>query len=372
MANLKFKEILTSPVKIDLFPIKIYFLWRIIILFFQLFWQSKVFSFDQTSLFQKLYLNWITLWDSGHYLTIALKGYEYPEQAFFPFWPWLLKILALSGISIYKIDFFLSFFLSLSVFVLFYNLAAKLLGQAAAKFSLLFLASFPTSFFLVAGYTESLFLSLTLGSFILLEKGYRLLSSLLAAPTTMTRSIGLGTAFAYLSLKISLPKKVFLFLIALSGLFIFMFYLRFTFNDALLFLNAQKERSARYQTLSWANFPLWPILQYPLKIYPGAQNLAFDFYFLDWAASLLFLFLLGVVYKKLSFNYFIYALFVVLIPLSSGKFESLQRYVLPAFPCFFVFPTIFKSRLFFFIVCLVLFLLQLWLMTRFLNYLWVA
>lgn len=366
------KKILQKDLRLDPFPFKIYLIWRLLIFVFQIFFQSRIFTFDQTTIFQRLYLNWITLWDSGHYLKIALRGYQYPEQAFFPFWPWLLKTLSLRRISIYKIDFFLSIFLSLLALILFYGLAVKLLGKGWAKRALVFFVSFPTSFFLLAGYTESLFLCLTLASFILLERRHYLLSGLLTAPTTMTRFIGVATAVSYFGLKISWPKKITLFLITLSGLFLFMFYLKFTFNDPLLFLRAQKESSARYQSLSLSSFPLWSLIEYPLRIYPGAQNLAFDFYFLDWAASLVFIGLLFPVYKKLSFNYFIYALLIILIPLSSGKFESLQRYVLPAFPCFFVFPTLFKSKFVFFGTCLVLLLVQFWLLTRFLNYLWVA
>lgn len=247
------------------FPITVYFIWYLIILLFQIFIQTlyKATS-DSLTLYQRLYLSWATYWDSGHYVTIAEQGYNYPQQAFFPLWPLLIKIFSYI-VGFYNASFILSIFFGLMTFILFYLLAVKLMGSLTAKYALILFAVFPSTFFLHAGYTEGLFLSLTLLSFL----------------------------------------------------------------------------------------------------------------FLDWFFSLVFLLMLIPVFKKLRFQYFLYSSVVILLPLSASNTPGIVRagmirYVLIAFPVFFVAPQVIRSKILLFLLSLLLLLLELRFVAFFTGRAWVA
>ena len=195
------------------YPTTIYLFWRLVTLLFQIFLQPhyKITEASAT-LYQRIYLSWTTYWDVGHYTGIALKGYQYPQQAFFPLWSLLIKTISLSDISVYALVYFLTFILGLTTFILFYILASRLIGQTKAKYALILFASFPSTMFLLAGYTEGLFLTLTLLSFLLLEKRLYFLGSLVGGLTSMTRLAGVGIAVSYLVIKQSLDKKLIYFI----------------------------------------------------------------------------------------------------------------------------------------------------------------
>ena len=55
-------------------------------------------------------------------------------------------------------------------FALLYRIAEPRLGADGARRAVLYLALFPTALFLQAVYSESLFLALTLGAFLLAER----------------------------------------------------------------------------------------------------------------------------------------------------------------------------------------------------------
>src|SRR5262249_2545280 len=62
---------------------------------------------------------------------------------------------------------------------------------AVARRTLLYLVAFPTSLFLAAAYTESLFLLLSIGAFLALRRHRWLLAGLLVAVATLTRQVGI-------------------------------------------------------------------------------------------------------------------------------------------------------------------------------------
>src|SRR3989344_2660851 len=342
------------------YPVTVYIVWRLVVLLYQIFLQPHYkITEASVTLYQRIYLSWTTYWDVGHYIGIALKGYNYPQQAFFPLWSLFIKIFSLSGIPIYAVVYFLIFILGLTTFILFYILASRLIGQTKAKYALIFFASFPSTMFLVAGYTEGLFLTLTLLSFLLLEKQLYLLGSLVGGLTSMTRLAGVGVAVAYLTIsRSSLKSKLTYCVLCLLGLGLYMIYLQIMFGDAFYFAKAQQ---AWCQVSNRCNltFPLVPLIGYGQLLIMGwvRPNLSFVFY--DWAASVTFLFLLIVVFRKLNLTYFIYSLIVVMLPLFSGTTVGMIRYVLVAFPVFFIMPLIIRLKILFFILCFFLFLLQL-------------
>lgn len=124
-------------------------------------------------------LDALVRWDAWHYILIARDGYAAGSTVwdtnipFLPLYPWLMGLLgvgggvdglAVAGLLISNT----TFFVALAVL---YRLTAQDFGPAIARRCMLYLAIFPTSFFLSAPYTESLFLLLTLGFFWALRGG---------------------------------------------------------------------------------------------------------------------------------------------------------------------------------------------------------
>ncbi|MDO8429662.1 MAG: mannosyltransferase family protein [Candidatus Daviesbacteria bacterium] len=355
------------------YPVTVFVAWRSLILIFQLFVQPVYYGVnkDSYSIYQRVFLSWTTYWDSGHYIGIALKGYQYPQQAFFPLWSLLIKITSLSGVSIYAVVYFLTFILGLTTFILFYILASRLIGQTKAKYALIFFASFPSTMFLHAGYTEGLFLTLTLLSFLLLEKRLYFLGSLVGGLIILTRLAGVGVAVAYLTINKSLGQKLRYFILCLLGLGLYMIYLQIAFGDAFYFAKAQQAWCQISNRCSFT-FPLLPLLNYLGLLLLGVAKVGLTYDFIDWISVVLFLFLLVFVYRQLSFSYFVYSLTALLLPLFSGSTAGMVRYVLVAFPIFFIVPSLIKNKILMWVVLFLLFLLQLRFVAFFTSRLWVA
>src|SRR5262249_2219512 len=118
-----------------------------------------------------LYHTW-TNWDAAIYGTIASGGYSDPLQAaFFPLFPMLERVLAyLLGVSTRAAGLLLANAACLGAFGLLRVLAERELGRSAARRALLSLVAFPTSFFLIAAYTEALLLLFSVSAFLALRR----------------------------------------------------------------------------------------------------------------------------------------------------------------------------------------------------------
>jgi len=353
------------------FPVILYFGWYFIILLFQVFVQPLyISSAESLSLYQRLYWSWVSYWDSAHYASIAAYGYKFPQQAFFPLWPLLIKIFSFLTGSAFYASFLLSFIIGLLTFILFYLLATKLVGNYA-KYALIFFASFPSTIFLHAGYAEGLFLTLTLLSFLLLEKKLYFLSAISAGFGSMTRIVGVAVSLVYICLKLATYKRFTLVFISLLGLIAYAIFLQIMFGNGFLFIDAHKawcEVQGRCQIV----FPIIPVINYTKLVLIGWVKVDLSSAFIDWFSTVIFLTMLIPVFKRLKLYYFIYSLAVLLLPLSSGTLVGMIRYVLMAFPVFFVAPKVLKSKIIFFILCLLLFALELRFVTLFTNRIWVA
>src|SRR3990167_3556652 len=97
--------------------------------------------------------------DGVHYLRIAQDGYAYQSsQAFFPFYPILIKLVSYLTFGNFLIAALLISNLAfLAGLLIFYKLVKKNYGQKTAFWSCLFLLAFPTSFYFGAVYTEGIF-----------------------------------------------------------------------------------------------------------------------------------------------------------------------------------------------------------------------
>ena len=192
-------------------------------------------------------------WDGEHYVTLAMGGYLHPPDnvspAFFPLYPLLLRSFAeLFGGPISKEALsvwgpLISLLFLPFAFYFIYNIALEGWGERVARDTVLILAFFPTTFFLNAAYTESLFLALSAGSMWAMRvRKDLLLACVLAGFAAATRNVGI---FLVVPLMYEWIKDVERFrwqgvylLLAPGGLIAYMVYLWVRFGDPVLFYSA--------------------------------------------------------------------------------------------------------------------------------------
>ncbi len=133
--------------------------------------------------------------DGQHYIHIARHGYTQEEESVFPpLYPLGIRLLAWIGgssTSGYLLSaIVLSNLAAAGVFILLYRLTAERLDDRTAGRAILYLALFPTSFFLFAPYSESLFLLLVLASFRAAGSDKFWLAGILGFLASLTRLTG--------------------------------------------------------------------------------------------------------------------------------------------------------------------------------------
>lgn len=133
--------------------------------------------------------------DTNHYLRIAQQGYAHEADSVFPpLYPLLIRGLGTLFGGTPTADLAAALLISnlalLALFILFHHIAAAEIGPDHATRALVYFALFPTGFFLFAGYTESLFILLALGSLWAGRNGRFPLAGLLGLLASLTRLTG--------------------------------------------------------------------------------------------------------------------------------------------------------------------------------------
>ena len=99
-------------------------------------------------------------WDGQQYLAIAQIGHVGIKAAFFPLYPLLIRLLSLAGINNLWAGLILANTFAFLTILFLYKLANLDYSPATSEKIVMGLLIFPTSFFLGAVYSESLFLFL--------------------------------------------------------------------------------------------------------------------------------------------------------------------------------------------------------------------
>jgi hypothetical protein len=141
--------------------------------------------------------NLVTAWerfDALWFLRIATGGYVNGDgsAAFFPLYPLLIRALSpvLGGHPL-AAAFLISHLAAFGSMVVLYFLTAGEFDEQVARRTVLYLAVFPTSFFLLAPYSESLFLFLVLVAMWAARRGRWEIAGLAGAGASATRNLGI-------------------------------------------------------------------------------------------------------------------------------------------------------------------------------------
>lgn len=136
-------------------------------------------------------------WDTTHYLRIAGEGYGGAAEqggplmsAFLPLYPLLLRGLSAATASPIAAGLLLSAGASLLASAALFEIVALDAARGTARRAVAWLNVYPTSFFLVAAYTEATFLALVLCAFLAARRDRFLAASLAAAAAGATRITG--------------------------------------------------------------------------------------------------------------------------------------------------------------------------------------
>ena len=132
-------------------------------------------------------------WDTAFYLGIAEDGYEanLTSTVWPPLYPWLIALFSLVFKPPMLAALIVSNLAAIFAFYGFYLYVAEIWSEDTARKALFFLVLFPTSFYFVAGYTESIFLLFSISSMLFARKKNWILAGLTAALAVLTRNQGL-------------------------------------------------------------------------------------------------------------------------------------------------------------------------------------
>ena len=291
--------------------------------------------------------------DVAHYVGLSRAGYlnapfdvnnpRSQQFAFFPLHPLLLWLLSkvtedvlLWGAALSNLFFFLAL-----VFLHKLTLAFGY-DEPVARRAVFYLAAFPASYFFSIPMTESLFVVLTVASFYAAKREHWWTAGVLGlfAATTRLTGVLLFPALLVLSWQmyrsLQIRKLLGLLLIPL-GLLGYMFYSWWLSGDALAFKHAEA---------AWGRHPsiffLRPLINWLIGPHIVAQP--WNVQLLSVAAVFLCFACIYILARRREWALALYTLMSVVLPLSSGVLQSLERYTMGFFPIFIALGVAAKSE----------------------------
>ena len=279
--------------------------------------------------------------DGVHYILIAKYGYSMYEQAFFPLYPILIRLISflgqnevLSGLLISNLSFLVALYF-----------IPKLLKEIKIPddkivWIILFLLVFPTSFFFNSLYTESLFLMFFVLSLYFYIKEQYLLALVFSFFISLTKLMGVFISGVFIFIKKEkLTIRFTPILAPILGLLIYSFYLFRTTGDPFFFINSQPFFGGNRST---------SLVFFPQVIYRYVKILnTKDFNFQYFIASIELTLFVVILITLIFFSYYsirqknkvltginLFSLINLIIPTLTGTFQSVPRYVLISFGFF--------------------------------------
>lgn len=280
--------------------------------------------------------------DGIHYLNIAGNGYT-DNGRFFPLYPLLIRIFSMFSPAFTPLQFISAFILSNLIFIsalfVFYKLVRLDYSDNYAIKSIVLLLIFPAVFFFGAIYSEGLFLLTTLLALYFARQKNWFLASVFTASATATRFVGIAlipaVLYEFISHEKSYAKKIWPLILMPLGLIMYTLYSHIKWSDPFFYIHAQGLLS-NGRAVNGLVFPLQTMYRY-FKIFISLPLNIYEY----WIALLEFiLFIFGstmllIAWKqKIRASYLIFSLGCFLMPIFSGTFSGLPRYIAVMFPIF--------------------------------------
>ena len=305
--------------------------------------------------------NWLSIWDRWDcraYKTIASEGYNAPTSPedyrgflvhFPPIYPITIYVFSrIFSISVAHAGFLVSFFASVASSYYLYKLALiEFADKRTAYTSVILLNVYPTSYFGITIYSESLFLLLTILSFYLLRKDEIILAGLSGGVAILTRLSGvviLPVFLYYIFKKIkgggAQPCGRYILLIGLPILACLLYLLLnlFYYGDPFFF---QKEYAINPYSAKHLILPLRETAESLIMLFTKPLKHIGDQHFMmtmGWGSILTLLALIATAWgiQKVPFDYTLYSIGSVLFFSSYSWGISNARYTYAVFPLFLV------------------------------------
>lgn len=283
--------------------------------------------------------------DGIHYLRIAREGYFQFGEAFFPLYPLTIRFFAaLTHLPSEWIGVFVSMTGFLAGLIILFDLV-KTRSMELAKWTVVFLVTFPTAFFFSAVYTEGLFFFLIITTVAFAKRKQFLFAGVCGALASATRVIGvlllIVVAWEYIRMKQKNRNfwKLLGVLLVPLGLFLYMYYLYHTTGDAVRFFHVQPAFGANRSGSGIILLPqvLW---RYFKIIFTAVGQPTLESYIVsitEFVITLAAYTLLYYGYRiKTEFSYLWYSLLAVTLPTLTGTLSSMPRYLVTIFPLFII------------------------------------
>lgn len=281
--------------------------------------------------------------DVGHYMAISDLGYQRApfdvndrgsqRFAFFPLHPmliWLFRQVTADPVLWSAALCNIFFFLAL---VLLHKLTLAFgYDESTARRTSFYLAAFPLSYFFSVPMTESLFVLLTVGSFYAAKREHWWAAGIIGLFASATRVTGVLLLPSLLVLSwqmyrsVQIKKIVGLLLIPF-GLFAYMLYSWWLSGDAFAFKHANE---------AWGRKPsiffLRTLIEY--LVHPHVILWGWHFNLFNAVSALLCFVCVYILIRRREWALALYTFMSVVLPLSSGLLQSLDRYTMGFFPVF--------------------------------------
>ncbi|MFN2631878.1 MAG: mannosyltransferase family protein [Thermoanaerobaculia bacterium] len=300
-------------------------------------------------------------YDSGWYLKIAENGYGPPpppgvpsEHVFFPLYPALTAALSRAlHMDPFAAGLALSFAAMAAAGVLFVREGRRRLGERDSSAALLFLLLFPTSFFFLSMYAESLFLLLALLAFHAVWRGKAGSAALFGFLAGLTRlpalALSVPLALAWLARspaagqtrgRSDWVRAGLIGLAPAAAVCLWIFGVGLYFREPGLYFRLQESWNRGASPL--AGLAQWGAAL-PSRIARGDAR-THPVFLIDYANALVFV-ALGI-YQALRRRWAdaTWTAGALLLPAATGISASVPRYLTVVYPAFYALAEIFRRR----------------------------
>lgn len=306
-----------------------------------------------------IFRTWLR-WDTICYLLIAERGYSFNKflSVWPPLYPFLIKLISFSQIPGIISALIISLLSTIAAYCILFRMVNLQAGEYKARQTLLLYSIFPFSFFFIAGYTESLFLALVLGTLFFADEKKWWIAGVLGSFAVLTRNQGILLSPVLLIEGFLVARKLpkprwffspsffFAIIMPIIVFFSFSIYIRYFVSFAWPW-----DELTKIWAQHWA-FPWQGILGNLRALLYGEHNTLWFFWFpsrlIDLFMATMVPIILIINHKNFKPSHQIFAWLIYLSSVSKvGEGDvliSFSRYMLPIFPFFISISSILNNR----------------------------